>query len=66
MYFLSAWGIVVSTLLAKLSCPCLRSNLPFLFRLRVSVTGVTLLSQNVTWRLGSFSSTWHGGGDKQE
>ena len=66
MYFLSAWGIVVSTVLAKLSCSRRHSNLPFLFRLRVSAMGVTLLLQNVNRRSGSCSSTWHGGGDKQE
>jgi hypothetical protein len=66
MYFLSVWGIVVSTVLAKLSCPRRCSNLPFLCRLRVSATGVTLLSQNVTRRSGLCSSTWHGGRDKQE
>ncbi len=66
MCFRSAWEIVISTVLAKLSFPRRRSSLPFLFQLWVSAAGVTLLSQNVTRRSGSCSSTWHGGGDRQE
>jgi hypothetical protein len=63
--------IVVSTVLANIPFPCRRSSLRFhlsaiLFRLLVSSTGVTLLSLDVTRRfLGSCSSTWHGGGDRQ-
>ncbi len=71
MYVLFVWGIVVSIVLAKLPFSCRRSNLRFhlsaiLFWLGVCVTGVTLLTQIVTLRLASCSSTWHGGGDRQE
>ena len=72
MYCLFSWGIVSSTVLARIPFSLHHSNLPFhfsviLFRLRVSATGVTLLvSLNVMRHLGSCSSTWHDGGDKQE
>ena len=46
LYLLFSWGLVASTVLANVPLPRRRSNLLFhlsatLFRLRVSVTGVT-------------------------
>ena len=72
MYCLFAWGIVSSTVLARIPFSCHCSNLLFhfsdiLFQLRVSATGATLLvSLNVTRHSYSCTLTWHGGGDRQE